>query len=567
MGMFVVHYDEKRALNRIFFVYCLVSSVYSFSEFGYLQAESYQTAHFWLKVRSVWVFTFALALHFHFLFTERESWKKVSFKTISIYLIPIVIYIADVFTYQVTGTPILVGDIWTYDPPANSLLYHFGGAFAVSYILFMSGLTLNYFIKSKDILKHDQARFLLIADILVIVVVLLNTFVIKTPAFQGLHLDSVLLLGSNVVIFLAIRRTYLMRLTPEKASMDILSTIPNILVLVNPTGKISTVNPATLAMSGYKLEELENQPVNWLFSGRKLKKEVNLEDHFSWDREIIQDEEQLMRHKSGRFKPVLLSVSKVGTGKETGFVVLGYDATETQRTEVQLLQYATILEKSNAVLTHFQKAISHDLSESARLMSIFAQLIKKEDTNLHGKNSQYIDFIIDEGKKIYQKIRNLLNYTEIHAESQKELLDFNALVREVISDYNEFSIRINTQITIDRLPILHADKTQMTLLFKNLIANALTYRKEDSLEISLSAEEKQDGTWEFAMKDNGIGIDAKYQDKVFLLFHQSPNNKVHSGQGIGLALCKKIVEEHGGEIWVESQENLGATFYFTLSAN
>ncbi|MBK8365015.1 MAG: GHKL domain-containing protein [Bacteroidetes bacterium] len=163
-----------------------------------------------------------------------------------------------------------------------------------------------------------------------------------------------------------------------------------------------------------------------------------------------------------------------------------------------------------------------------------------------------------------QLIIDLLNYSKINRQLPDVEVDLNTVVKDVLENLKTIIVESKTEIKIDELPVILADKTQMIQVFQNLLANAVKFQVKDNIpEIRISAERKTD-EWLFSVKDNGIGIDKKYHDKVFVIFKQLHSKAMFNGTGIGLAVVKKIVERHGGTIWFESELGKGTTFYFTL---
>lgn len=551
IGFYALHLNDKAKLNRLFFIYSLVAAVYCFAEFGYLQAESYENVFIWLKVRSFWVLTFAVALHFHLVFIRGKEFEKPVISYVLIYGLPLFLFLADIFTEKVTGTPVELNGIWTYAPPHDSFLYHLGGFYALSYILAMTGLTGYYYLKTRNAFRKTQTGYLLIADALVIGVVMLNTFVIKTPAYQHLHIDSVLTLGSNLVILYAIWRFRLMQLTPESASKEIVSSMTNFLILVNPDGKINTVNQACENLVGYQKDELEGIDPGILFEN-----EIPTESR-----------EAIIRHKNGALIPVLLSVSEVPvTNRESGRVYIGAELTQIREAEKKLLHYAFQMEKTSSSLQQLTKVISHDLSESLRLMSVFSQLLNRKYLGKFDQHAdEYISYISNESERIYEKINGLALHSSLETEANFSPVDTKEVVDNILLEMEDEVIRRRASIIIDPLPLIDADWVQFRLLFRHLLQNALKFASGSSpAEIHISARQDGDEHWLFSVRDNGIGIEKNYHNKIFSIFQRLNGYHDYPGVGIGLAICKKVVELHHGRIWVESELGKGSVFYILL---
>lgn len=232
----------------------------------------------------------------------------------------------------------------------------------------------------------------------------------------------------------------------------------------------------------------------------------------------------------------------------------------------QLEERADELAESNAELEQFAYVASHDLQEPLRMVSSFlTQLEKKYSDKLDEKALQYIDFAVDGASRMRQIILDLLNYSRLNRDQEKrEATNLNDLIEEVMTLSRSRIERTGAKITVDDLPTLDVNPGAIKQVFQNLVSNALKYQELGSVpEVHIKAEE-QDDYWRFAVRDNGIGIREEFRDTIFQLFQRLHTRDQYSGTGIGLAIAKKIVERHGGEIWVESEEGRGSTFYFTL---
>ncbi|HET7897262.1 MAG TPA: ATP-binding protein, partial [Flavisolibacter sp.] len=182
-------------------------------------------------------------------------------------------------------------------------------------------------------------------------------------------------------------------------------------------------------------------------------------------------------------------------------------------------------------------------------------------------SSKYIHFAVDGAERMKGLIQDLLQYSRLDAAAERFTpVNSNSLLQDVLHLFAASIAESGAVIRYDPLPVIRGNKTQLVQLFQNLIGNALKYRSDKQPLITVSCRE-EDGRWRFAVTDNGIGIDPKYFQKIFVIFQRLHNKNEYSGSGIGLAICKKIVENHGGKIWVEASPAGGSTFYFTLTKN
>lgn len=230
--------------------------------------------------------------------------------------------------------------------------------------------------------------------------------------------------------------------------------------------------------------------------------------------------------------------------------------------EVKVQALAT----SNAELEQFAFVASHDLQEPLRMITSFLALIeRKYGDKLDKKGHSYIRYAKDGAKRMRQIILDLLDFSRVgKAEIETTLVDLNEIITVVLSLNSKIIEEKDAQISCDKLPSVQAVYSQMQQLFQNLIHNALNYQKPDQKpEIQIYCEETPE-EWIINIRDNGIGVDKEYQEKIFQIFQRLHSNEEYSGTGVGLAICKKIVEENGGSIGVNSEEGKGSTFYFTL---
>lgn len=239
---------------------------------------------------------------------------------------------------------------------------------------------------------------------------------------------------------------------------------------------------------------------------------------------------------------------------------------------LELSDKNNVLEKyitSNAELERFAYIASHDLREPVRSIISFAQLVQRRNEGIiSAESNEHLDSIINSGHRMYSLIHGLLDYSRITSDNKTiHLNDLNDILRKVKADTKTAAEEAGAIVTIGELPSLYCDELQIRQLFQNLLSNAIKFRNAKNAPlVEVSAEEK-DGEWLFKIKDNGIGLDMKYKNKIFDIFSRLHTIDKYQGSGIGLALCKKIVERHGGKIWVESEQGKGTTFCFTIHAN
>ena len=277
-----------------------------------------------------------------------------------------------------------------------------------------------------------------------------------------------------------------------------------------------------------------------------------------------------IQHRNGYITPVLYNASiyKDETGEVIGVFAAARDITERKQAERMLKLKLEELARSNAELEQFAYVASHDLQEPLRMIASYLQLLqRKYQGELDDKADKYIYFAVDGASRMQSLINDLLEFSRVTTKAREfEPADCEFILNQVLSDL-EVSIKENeATISYDSLPEIMADYTQLAQVFQNLISNAIKFRSKEAPKIHISAE-KEGNQWLFSVQDNGIGIDPKYSERIFEVFKRLHKREEYPGTGIGLSICKKIVERHGGHIWVESELGKGSTFYFTLPVN
>jgi len=234
------------------------------------------------------------------------------------------------------------------------------------------------------------------------------------------------------------------------------------------------------------------------------------------------------------------------------------------RMEMKLKKTIAELERSNRDLEQFAYVASHDLQEPLRMVASYTQLLERRcGEQLSQEGKEFMQFIIDGARRMQGQIDDLLAYSRVRTRAQPfEQVSLDSVIEEVMANLDSQVRETRARIEHESLPAVMADRSQLVSL-QNLVSNALKFRGSDPPRVSLSAE--QEGThWHVRIRDNGIGIDPQHHQRIFDIFQRLHTREQYPGSGIGLALCRRIVQGHGGEIWVESEPGSGATFHFTL---
>jgi PAS domain S-box-containing protein len=352
------------------------------------------------------------------------------------------------------------------------------------------------------------------------------------------------------------------RKSAERCFRDFLELAPDAIVIVNKEGKITIVNSQTEKIFGYSRDELLGKSLGTLLPESFREKHQGHVARFFENprrRAMGQGQELYGHRKDGTDFPVEISLSPIQT--ETGTLVLS-----TIRDVSERKRLTDALSRSNADLEQFASTASHDLKEPLRTVGGYLQLLQKSYSDmLPLEANTFIRSAMDGVQRMQALIDTLLSYS--HAAQAKVALqsvDCAEILRVVMRNLSKSIEESGAVITIGKLPILSADRTQLCQLFENLIGNAIKYRKQNEPPRIEIACDKTQGHWLFRCTDNGIGFGMDQEAGIFEPFRRLHGKDQYSGSGVGLAICKRIVERHNGRIWAESAPGVGTTFYFTL---
>jgi PAS domain S-box-containing protein len=347
----------------------------------------------------------------------------------------------------------------------------------------------------------------------------------------------------------------------RKALERILDAMPLGFVVVGKDKIVRRLNNSALGLMGCESEaEVVGSLCHKTFCSADEDKcpILDLKQH------LDRSERMLVTRDGGRV-PILKSVVPVVLDDEEVLLEGFIDISERKRAEEELNRTAAELARSNAELEQFAYVASHDLQEPLRMVASYAQLLEKcYKGKLDSDADDFIAFIVDGATRMRALITDLLAYSRVGTRGKSlEATDCESVFEQVIANLQMAIEETNAVVTHDRLPSAMADELQLSQVFQNLIGNAIKFHGEERPLVHVSA--KQRGReWVFSVQDNGIGISPEHTDRIFVIFQRLHGGGEYPGTGIGLAICKKIVERHGGRIWVESQPGKGSTFYFTI---
>lgn len=373
---------------------------------------------------------------------------------------------------------------------------------------------------------------------------------------------SLFILGLEVYLIYQPLRKSLKRKDQDYRNLtNIIDSLENYSVIyLDRNFQIRECNKGTLSLFGYKKEDVLNQPLQKLLSAELM---LNFPPE-SWEETIVQRGmvtfTGMHTRQQGDELYASSSLIKIVTdeGRHLGYTFLTLDQS--------LYQKNRMLAAQNKELEKFNYIASHDLKEPLRTIKGFLTLMETEyKTELDDSYQKMMSHIIHSANRMENLIQSLLSYAQTGSNIQFIEINVNHLLKAVTNDLKELMDERKAEIRIDSMPKVNGGSIEMRQLFQNIIANAIKYTpktKAPSVQISCIDEAK---FWHFTIEDNGYGIEEKYVNLIFEPFKRLHGSHESEGQGLGLAHCQKIVELHGGEIWVESVVNQGSTFHFTIA--
>ncbi|HTF65619.1 MAG TPA: PAS domain S-box protein [Edaphobacter sp.] len=359
-----------------------------------------------------------------------------------------------------------------------------------------------------------------------------------------------------------------LRTSEERLRLIVSNARDYAIVMLDPDGRVVSWNDGAERIKGYKTEEILGQhfsrfyPVEDVSNG---KPEFELAEATRTGR--CEDDGWRIRKDGSRFFANEVTTALYDErGRLRGFGRITRDITERKKSEAHLAETMAELRRSNDELQQFSNVASHDLQEPLRMVASFTQLLSRRyKGRLDADADEYIAYAVEGCNRMKTLIEDLLIYSNVGTgERSTEQSSCESALSQALANLQMAIEESGTVVTQDPLPAVAMDGARLSQLFQNLVGNAIKYRGAEAPRIHVSAERRDGDGWTFSVRDNGLGIDRQYFQKIFILFQRLHGRNEFKGTGIGLSICKKIVERSGGRIWVESQPKQGSIFYFSL---
>ncbi|HEX4895949.1 MAG TPA: PAS domain S-box protein [Solimonas sp.] len=356
----------------------------------------------------------------------------------------------------------------------------------------------------------------------------------------------------------------------ERKFRDLLETAPDAMVIIDGQGRIVLTNAQAGRLFGYERDTLIGQSIEVLIPERLHLRHREHRQRFTADprqRPMGSGFDLLARRRDGSEFPVEISLGPLQTDEGVLVTAAVRDISERQEVARKLSEYSQNLERSNKELEQFAYIASHDLRAPLRSLMGFSQLLlDRYQARLEGDAREFLDYIIQSAAHMQSLIDDLLAFSRVgRAEQRLEPVSVQPVLDQVLQQLKSQIDGRKARITHDPMPRVLGVELELNQLLQNLISNGLKFQRGDAPRVHIGVRREGD-YWRFAVRDEGIGIAVEHQERIFQIFQRLHRAEEYEGTGVGLAICKKIVQHHGGQIGVESQPGAGATFHFTLRA-
>ena len=522
-----------------------------------------------IKIYAQWHTTISIILLFtssligyYFAAPYSEKWKKIGLIIAFILPIPAIFIIYKMLNGAILDTNHqIINGQWQYEINKKSFT---GQIFQIWSFIIIIYLSISHFVAFYLAKKglEKLLKFLLFLTFTLIPFLVIYQFILS---IDNVNKGSYMMTPYIILILLIISWIYtnfkLFEISPVAAIDNILESMSNIIIITDNDFKTKYVNDIVKTFGIQKKDLLNKSVIDFaktisnisaknFVKVKNLKKDEKLIDTLTFN--FNQNDFHLLTTVSAAYNQQNLRI---------GYVFVLINLTETIQNRNQLKAYSLQLEKSNKELERFAYIASHDMKAPLRNIISFLGLIerklkKHEDNDIH----EFIHFASSNARYMHSLVQDILEYSKISKINEVfEPVDLNEILGAIKSDFFEYILERNATINFEKLPVINANKTQIYQLFQNIIENGIKYNENPVPTINITVT-KENERLKIAFNDNGIGISNEFHQQIFEMFKRLHNNTVYQGTGIGLAICKKIMEIHQGDIQVLSNENEGSTF-------
>lgn len=561
LANFIYYLDRKKPLNLIVAAMFSIEVCIEFSEFMARQVPDPAAALFWFKISTPLVlFLSPLSILFVLILIGKANGFRWLLITVFCFLPAVLFGYVGVTTDLYMTQPVheYWGYVQKYSSTKISMLISIW--FVVIDII---AITLCFGYAAKVENRHERSKGFYIGSsllfpLITIIVsdVILPSRGILLPSFAGVTFVIVGIISSY-----AIWKFRLLTLDPAMAADNILTAMSDAVFLTMPDYSIVHTNKAAIRLSGYLMKDLLKKKLSDLLefpetSGGALPEIASIKE--------IRDCDCVLHTVEQGAIPVSVSLTVLTDrrlGTATGTACIVHDISLRKARELEL-------KRSNTELEQFAYIASHDLQEPLRMVSSYLQLLEKRNKGkLDSDSREFIGFAVDGAKRMKRLIEDLLTYSRVSTKGKPFMpVECEKAFESAVKNLEITIQEKNAKIIHDPLPDVMADEGQLVQVFQNLLGNAMKFCKDKKPEIHVSAKKVANNQqeWLFSVQDNGIGIAPEYFKKIFQIFQRLHTREEYEGTGIGLAVCQKTIERHGGRIWVESEIEKGTTFLFTI---
>jgi PAS domain S-box-containing protein len=341
-------------------------------------------------------------------------------------------------------------------------------------------------------------------------------------------------------------------------------------IMLDTEGLVVSWNQGAERIKGYRAEEIIGKHFSQFYTSEDIDNGLpNFELEQAAKNGSFEGESWSVRKDGSCFlASVVITALRDEGGPLRGFGKITRDITERRKSEEHLKRTMAELKRSNDELEQFAYVASHDLQEPLRMVASYTQLLaQRYRGRLDSDADEFIEYAVDGCNRMQRLIKDLLSYSRSGANiGALQQVSGETALQEALENLQVTIEENGAVVTHDALPVILTDETQLVQLFQNLVGNAIKYRSAEVPHVNVSAQKNGRKEWIFSVRDNGLGIEPQYFEKIFVLFQRLHGRNEFEGTGIGLAMCKKIVDRLGGRIWVDSEPAKGSTFFFALPA-